>query len=376
MMSALKGYHWPHKKDYVQDMVDGCECSTTKASKLPRNKSLRPVVADVPLELVAMDVYTYERVDYATMMDIYSGMPFVFDLPEGHSGENLAVHVDSFCSEHGRPQRLLTDRGIPEMDIPRSKTSAYHPESNGKLERFHEELGKLSRIHGCLPTKAVQYYRTDDMRNLFKSQGLVGGRVIQYDPPNRHFAVGDLVMRHIHRRQRTKADDVYRGPMKVIQKKGDRTYIVTDGPREFTVHVNDLKRYTMPASNGWRVNLQDELEILEEMEIDPDTLEAVGLDAADLLQMDWSGERIHGGVHLRETALLYEKFKRERPELLVFVVPELRCEPWLDQMEHEDAVWVQLERSADDALIDRDGNAVGRFPFNLWLVGMKPKVEG
>ena len=63
----------------------------------------------------------------------------------------------------------------------------------------------------------------------------------------RGFTVGDLVLRYVHPRRRSKKDSVYAGPMVVREKHGDRVYRIADGDKDYVVHVNDLKRYELPG---------------------------------------------------------------------------------------------------------------------------------
>jgi len=68
----------------------------------------------------------------------------------GHSCERVVTKI---VFEHGMPEKILTDQGTnftSEMfkntckllKIEKIQTSAYHPESNGALERSHQTLAE------------------------------------------------------------------------------------------------------------------------------------------------------------------------------------------------------------------------------------------
>jgi hypothetical protein len=200
----------------------------------------------MPLGLVAIDVFNYDDVDYLTIMDMASGFPWIYALPEGHTQTEVLDKFEQFESAVGTPGRLLSDRGV-EFDlitaIPRSKTAAFHPEGNALLERFHKELANLSRAHALTPVQAITKYRTPEMRRLFTGRPPVEAQDIDYGPDDeevRSLAVGDVVARFIPRRSRTKACDVWSTPMRVVRKIGDRSYSVFTGARRVTVSINDL----------------------------------------------------------------------------------------------------------------------------------------
>ena len=75
----------------------------------------------------------------------------------------------TLLAQFGEPEFVLSDRGSEFNFLPddRLRTSAEHPEGNSKLERFHKELIKISRVHGLPPMHAVRYLQTDEKRSLF-----------------------------------------------------------------------------------------------------------------------------------------------------------------------------------------------------------------
>ena len=71
-----------------------------------------------------------------------------------HASVVLEAYLE-FCDTYAQPSLLSCDNGgefilIEQQKIPHPSSSE-HPEANGIIERFHEELGKLGRIHSSLP---------------------------------------------------------------------------------------------------------------------------------------------------------------------------------------------------------------------------------
>ena len=105
-------------------------------------------------------------------------------------------------------------------------------------------------------------------------------------------------------------------------------------------------------------------------------MELLGLnsDIADLLALDWSNQKVFVGVHFSHCEDIIEKMKQQKPDFIVWAVPELKCERWYRELEDENkfaALWSGLEH--DNSLLDAENNAVGLFPFRVWLCSMKPK---
>ncbi len=71
------------KQEAVTDFVAGCACAVAKEGRRLRvlYKS-KPVRTEMPLGLVAIDVFCYADVDYLTAMCLTIGFPWVYELPK------------------------------------------------------------------------------------------------------------------------------------------------------------------------------------------------------------------------------------------------------------------------------------------------------
>ena len=90
------------------------------------------------------------------VQDMYTRWVQLYPLtPEQNTAEGLAlILVDDFCTQHGVPRRLLSDRGAQfmaalstevykQMGIRKLYTTAFHPQCNGMVERFMQSLAQM-----------------------------------------------------------------------------------------------------------------------------------------------------------------------------------------------------------------------------------------
>ena len=374
MLEGLRGYHWLGKQRYVQEMLEGCACALAKAGQLPRNKDLKSLRTGVtaPMQLLAIDVFSYNSIDYLTAMDMYSGFPFIKALPNGHSQPEVLEAFEQLVSEIGGPGRLLMDRGaefggISGFEV--SRTAAYHPEGNGKLERFHKELANLSRVHKGSPVAAIRHYRTEEQRRLFYGRPQAETKALDFGPSGavrRSFAVGDVVARFIPRRSRAKHQDVWTEPQRVLKVVGDRNYILWNGYHKVTAHVNDIKRVTVPSCVGGSINPTLLASFCSDWGVEQQDLLRSG-DTTEALAQAWAGKDVLLPVNLREIPAALDKCRREKPRDVLLVVPELPGEDWWKELENSPAHWIPFPGKEDD-LVDERGKGLGVFCFKLWAV--------
>jgi len=134
-----------------------------------------------------------------TIMDTYSR--FVAAVPvENISADTVAMALfDGWIAWFGVPNVLLSDRGsqftshlmknlLGLMGVEKLTTSAYHPQTNGKIERFHRYLGTGLTAACQLPTKkdwdlrlqqVIYAFRTTDL----ESTGMTPHEAVFGSPP-------------------------------------------------------------------------------------------------------------------------------------------------------------------------------------------------
>ncbi|KAL0128587.1 hypothetical protein PUN28_003742 [Cardiocondyla obscurior] len=154
-------YYWENLKQEVQLYIQ--QCLQCQLKKLVRVKTKQPMlITDTPgtsFDKIAMDIVgplpkTDRGNEYIlTMQDQLT--KFCMGIPlQNQTSETIAeVFVDRFVCVLGAPKAILTDQGrnfISDLikkvakifRIRKFRTTAFHPQSNGSLERSHHALGE------------------------------------------------------------------------------------------------------------------------------------------------------------------------------------------------------------------------------------------
>ena len=100
----------------LQDFVDGCSCSRMKEDIRPRNKDFSHIVAQYPMQLVAIDLFEYDAYQYFTALDVYSGFPLEVLILSSTMSE-VETAYKTLLAQFGEPEFVLSDRGS-EFNFP------------------------------------------------------------------------------------------------------------------------------------------------------------------------------------------------------------------------------------------------------------------
>jgi hypothetical protein len=148
----------------VKAYVEKCDdCQRNKISKYTKLPMQRTDTQGVPWEKVASDLvgpinppaaagYKY----ILTIRCLFSKYTQAIPL-KTQSAEEVAKELMNVLCTYGIPEKILTDQGTNFMSkvfqelckgfvIKTIKSTAYHPQSNGSLERFHRDLKTYLRI--------------------------------------------------------------------------------------------------------------------------------------------------------------------------------------------------------------------------------------
>ena len=128
---------------------------TGRASKPP----LTPIPVSGPFDRVGVDVIKFAKSSsgnqYAVVfMDYLTKWPEVFAVADQTALTITKLLVEHVISRHGVPAELLSDRGAAFlstlmwevcqlMDIHQVNTTAYHPQTDGLVERFNRTLTEM-----------------------------------------------------------------------------------------------------------------------------------------------------------------------------------------------------------------------------------------
>ena len=154
-----KHYWWPGMRTDILKWCRACltcaTCRTGRAYKPP----LTPITVAGPFDRVGVDIIKFPKSaagnQYAVVfMDYLTKWPEVFAVPDQTALTIAKLLVEHVISRHGVPAELLSDRGaaflstlVSElcqlMGIHKVNTTAYHPQTDGLVERFNRTLTEM-----------------------------------------------------------------------------------------------------------------------------------------------------------------------------------------------------------------------------------------
>ena len=150
-----KHYWWKRMRADIRWCRTCLTCVTHKAGRAVK-PPLTPIPVSGPFDHVGVDVVhfsnPYDGNQYAVVfMDYLAKWPEVFPTLEQTTLTIAKLLVEQVISRHGVPVELLSDRGSAFLShlmkevcqllgIHRVNTTAYHPQTDGLVERFNRTL--------------------------------------------------------------------------------------------------------------------------------------------------------------------------------------------------------------------------------------------
>lgn len=159
-------FYWNTMKKDIQNFIQ--QCRTCQLKKLVRVKTKNPmVITDTPgtaFDKVAMDIVgplpiTKNGNQYIlTIQDLLTKYSIGIPLKGITSIEIADAFTKRFICTFGAPKAVLTDQGsnflsalmkhvAKKFKIKQYKTTSYHPQSNGSIERSHHVLSEYLKMH-------------------------------------------------------------------------------------------------------------------------------------------------------------------------------------------------------------------------------------
>jgi hypothetical protein len=157
---------WPGMKQDIEDYIR--KCVVCQKNKITQRKTKLPLhITDTPefvwqncsMDIVGPLTQTYDSNRYLlTFQDELSKYTLAIPIVQQDATTVAKVFVEQIVLKFGIPQTLLTDQGSNFLSklfantcklvrIKRIKTRAYHPQTNGALERTHGVLVEYLRCY-------------------------------------------------------------------------------------------------------------------------------------------------------------------------------------------------------------------------------------
>lgn len=151
-------YWWPRLYHDVEEWVKTCEsCQAKKDPRHTKGGQLESIPVSRPFERMGMDLIgplpkTYRGNKYIlVMIDYLTKWVEAFALPKDTAEAVAEKFVEEVVCRFGAPEILLTDRGKQFLGklmsqvnrllgIRKENTTAYHPQTDGLVERFNHTL--------------------------------------------------------------------------------------------------------------------------------------------------------------------------------------------------------------------------------------------
>ncbi|CAC5393704.1 unnamed protein product [Mytilus coruscus] len=159
-------FYWKGMYSDVEFWCKSCvDCATKKTPKHRPKAPLNPLPAvSGPFDRVAVDVLgpfppTYNSNKYMLIFSDYlTRWPEAIPVPNADATTTAKVFIEEVVCRHGAPRQLLSDNGknfrsnlVKEicklMNTKKTFTTAYHPETDGLVERFNGTLTAMLSMY-------------------------------------------------------------------------------------------------------------------------------------------------------------------------------------------------------------------------------------
>jgi len=158
-------FFWPHLNADVTAYVAGCQdCQRHKTPRRPTQGHLQPLHITEPWHTVHVDTFgplpvTENGNAYVIVFtDHFTRWPEAFATASNDAETAARLLTNELICRYGAPARLLSDRGTNYtsalvstvcrlLGVDRSITTAYHPQTDGLVERFNHTLANMLALY-------------------------------------------------------------------------------------------------------------------------------------------------------------------------------------------------------------------------------------
>lgn len=164
--SMRRRFFWPRMAADVTETVRSCTtCAKNRIKERTRTSFLKLFPASAPLEYVAIDILgplpktSHGNRFLLVMTDRFSKLTRTVPLRTTTALVCARAFCDHWVYSYGAPRHVLTDNGpqftakffhavCRELGIEKVFTTAYHPQTNGQVERFNRTI--LNSLRGYI----------------------------------------------------------------------------------------------------------------------------------------------------------------------------------------------------------------------------------
>ena len=144
---------WPGMGEDIAKKISSCTTCLEYRNSNPKEPMIPGPIPTRPWEMVATDLFHWNKTDYLLMVDYYSRFVEISQLPDTTS-KTVIAHTKSILARHGIPSVIRSDNGPQYTSIEYQQfakqwgfthvtTSPYHPQANGLAEKSVQTMKKL-----------------------------------------------------------------------------------------------------------------------------------------------------------------------------------------------------------------------------------------
>jgi len=158
LQKIAERYFWPDMAKQVHDFVKTCDVCQRRGPPPKRPEPLYPLNVGEPFDRIGIDVVGPLPITASGNRFIIVATDYLTKWPEAkatpdYTAPTTADFLYEMFTRHGTPKELLSDRGSNFMsqaiealcnkwEVQQTFSSAYHPQTNGLVERFNKTLGE------------------------------------------------------------------------------------------------------------------------------------------------------------------------------------------------------------------------------------------